>query len=567
MSNKDAPHVEVLQGTLDLMVLQTLSAMGPLHGYAIAARLEQISSGALQLNMGTLYPALMRLEQRGMLRGTWGTTETNRRARFYSLTAAGTGRARIGTEVLGTDGRHHPGALEQRGLTMTSLLRVVREWMQRVQGSLRGGRTDEDLAEELRAHAELAAEHARRTRAPNPHQDLRTRRTVDAALESLRDQRGLPWLDALKSDAIFGWRQILRHRTASTIAVLSLGLSIGATVDGIPVRGRHPAPAPADRRSGSPLLRCSSRSWIRRRPDTREDYDYPTFRQSATFWRTKPIVMVVGMSHPVEAIGRQRPERTLPSAIPLRQRLSSVRSAGRQPVDCSVHQTTTSPARILLRSSATTAGRSGLPEIRVSSARRSRSTAIAIEIVGVAPAGFIGTEPGLVPDVFVPATMNTEALNAHGWSWFSLWLRPRPGVEPETIRQMMQAAFDRDQRARLKDFSADTPKLTIEHFLAQRIVLQPAGHGLSPIQKHLATPLVILMGLVVLVLMMACATVGNLLTGQAVARAREMALRVSIGAGRARLIQLVMVESAILALARPHWVPRSPRGRRRRWSA
>ena len=71
------------------MVLQTLNSLGPLHGYAIAARLEQVSSGALQLNMGTLYPALMRLEQRGVLRGKWGTTETNRKARFYSVTSAG----------------------------------------------------------------------------------------------------------------------------------------------------------------------------------------------------------------------------------------------------------------------------------------------------------------------------------------------------------------------------------------------------------------------------------------------------------------------------------------------
>ena len=71
------------------MVLQTLDSLGPLHGYAIAARLEQVSGGALQLNMGTLYPALMRLEQRGLLRGKWGTTETNRKARFYALTSAG----------------------------------------------------------------------------------------------------------------------------------------------------------------------------------------------------------------------------------------------------------------------------------------------------------------------------------------------------------------------------------------------------------------------------------------------------------------------------------------------
>ena len=71
------------------MVLQTVDTLGPLHGYAIAARLEQVSSGSLQLNMGTLYPALMRLEQRGLVRGAWGTTDTNRRARFYTLTAAG----------------------------------------------------------------------------------------------------------------------------------------------------------------------------------------------------------------------------------------------------------------------------------------------------------------------------------------------------------------------------------------------------------------------------------------------------------------------------------------------
>ena len=89
MSNRTTAKADVLQGTLDLMVLQTLDSLGPLHGYAIAARLEQVSSGALQLNMGTLYPALMRLEQRGLLRGKWGITETNRKARFYAATSAG----------------------------------------------------------------------------------------------------------------------------------------------------------------------------------------------------------------------------------------------------------------------------------------------------------------------------------------------------------------------------------------------------------------------------------------------------------------------------------------------
>ena len=88
MSN-EAARAAVFQGTLDLMVLQTLATLGPQHGYAIAARIEQVSSGAIQLNMGTLYPGLLRLEQRGFVRAQWDRTETNRRARFYTITAAG----------------------------------------------------------------------------------------------------------------------------------------------------------------------------------------------------------------------------------------------------------------------------------------------------------------------------------------------------------------------------------------------------------------------------------------------------------------------------------------------
>jgi PadR family transcriptional regulator PadR len=89
VSNKEPAKTDVLQGTLDLMVLQTLAALGSQHGYAIAARLEQVSKGALQLNMGTLYPGLMRLEQRGLVRAEWGVTGNNRKARFYTITPAG----------------------------------------------------------------------------------------------------------------------------------------------------------------------------------------------------------------------------------------------------------------------------------------------------------------------------------------------------------------------------------------------------------------------------------------------------------------------------------------------
>jgi transcriptional regulator len=82
-------RADVLQGTLALMVLQTLKALGPQHGYGIARRIEQVSGDAIALNHGTLYPALVRLEQQGWIRGKWGVSDNNRRARFYSLTAAG----------------------------------------------------------------------------------------------------------------------------------------------------------------------------------------------------------------------------------------------------------------------------------------------------------------------------------------------------------------------------------------------------------------------------------------------------------------------------------------------
>ena len=80
---------EVLQGTLDLLVLKTLDSLGPMHGFGIALRIQQVSKDLLQLNQGTLYPALLRLQQRGLIASKWGASENNRKAKFYSLTRAG----------------------------------------------------------------------------------------------------------------------------------------------------------------------------------------------------------------------------------------------------------------------------------------------------------------------------------------------------------------------------------------------------------------------------------------------------------------------------------------------
>ena len=83
------PRSEILQGTLDLMILKTLDALGELHGYGIARRIEQISNGVLELNEGTVYTALLRLQQKGWISSSWGSSDSNRRAKFYSITRSG----------------------------------------------------------------------------------------------------------------------------------------------------------------------------------------------------------------------------------------------------------------------------------------------------------------------------------------------------------------------------------------------------------------------------------------------------------------------------------------------
>jgi len=89
MGNRSGSRSEVPYGTLDLMVLKTLDAMGALHGYGLARRIEQVAEGSLELNQGTIYPALLRLEQRGWISSQWGASDNNRRARFYSITRSG----------------------------------------------------------------------------------------------------------------------------------------------------------------------------------------------------------------------------------------------------------------------------------------------------------------------------------------------------------------------------------------------------------------------------------------------------------------------------------------------
>src|SRR3954468_4968438 len=430
-------------------------------------------------------------------------------------------------------------------------MRHIREWLDRAIGAFYERRSDDDLEQELASHVALAQEAAERrgesTSGAQRAVRVRSGGTTQA-MEALRDQRALPWIHALSSDIVFGWRQLNKHRSASGAAILSLGLAIGATtagfrlVDAVLLR-----PLPV-RDPGSLSYVAFTIHDSQNRPDELDDFDYPTFQKYAEVIGPRADVMIVGFSAPQENVLVSGEPETV-----FRQYLSGnvFPSFGLQPA----------AGRLLLPSDDDAPGAHAVAVLsydywtrRFARAPGAIGQGIrigrqAFEIVGVAPKGFFGTEPGRTTDLFLPATMNVQALKSPGWSWFRLWVRPKPCVAAAEIQQLLHTAFTDRHRDEVRSFPPDTPSQRIESHLNERIFLVSAGSGASGVQRNFRRPLWILAGLVVLVLLIACTNVANLLLAQALSRGREMALRVSIGAERWRLVRLVLVESALLAIA------------------
>ncbi|WP_321474841.1 ADOP family duplicated permease [uncultured Paludibaculum sp.] len=431
-------------------------------------------------------------------------------------------------------------------------MRPLRRWLARVAGFLAARRREQRLRQEFEAHLEASTEDYIQS-GLSPAEARRQARIdfgpVESIKESYRDQFGLPAVSGIGSDVVFGWRQLKKHPMASAVAILSLALAAGATttafrlVDALFLRN---LPVSEPNR-----LFYLETTYIDRegRPDTMDDFDYPTFRRYRETLKNRADVMVVGMSarqdllfgadQDAERVWRQFVSGNFFPVLGLKPAAGRLlmpnddRAPGANPVAVISYDYWT---RHFSRD----------PKAVGSTFRLSGGQ---YEVVGVAPEGFTGTEPGEVTDLFVPATMNVQALNSPGWSWFRTWLRPLPGITVEQIRQPLQQVFSEEQKERIKTLHTSTPRRVVDNMLNQRILVQPAGAGASHLQKEYRQPLLILSGLVLLVLLVACANVASVLTAQAEARAREMALRVSIGAGRGRLLQLLLVESLMIAMA------------------
>ena len=416
-------------------------------------------------------------------------------------------------------------------------------WIQRFANLFRQRRLNTEFDAELASHLDEAVESGRSA--------ADARRAVGNMLvhrERMRDVKLLPGLDALAKDIVFGSRQLRKHPTATAAAILSLALAIGGTtaafrlVDAVLLR-KLPVADPAG------LFYVAITSLDREnRPNFDEYFDYPTFRRYRDIVADRADLMVIGMCARQDAIFGSADE----TEKVYRQFLSGnvFGVLGLQ----------SAAGRLLTPNDDVRPG--GHPVAVLSydfwTRRFARDPAVlgktfrlagdSYEVIGVAPKGFTGTEPGELTDVFIPAMMNADAVNSAGWSWFRAWLRPKPGYPSDDVRQALQAALTRERQDAINKFHSDTPKEILKAHLSAKLLLFPAGSGASEIQKQFRRPLLILSFLVGVVLLLACANVGNLMTARAATRAREMALRISIGAGRSRLLQLLLVESALLAV-------------------
>jgi predicted permease len=430
-------------------------------------------------------------------------------------------------------------------------MRALIEWTRRLLGTAGVSRPDRDLEEELQSHLDFARDDEQRCGETAGESARSTRLrlgTVAGAMGDLRDQRGIPSLDALAADVVFGWRQIVRHRGSSLSAVLALGLALGATmaavrlVDALLLR---PLPVAEPSRLFALTLRTQDPDG---RPAERDAFDYPTFRRYRTTVDGHAELMLVGMAF--------RRDIRIDGADPERAGQQFV--SGNFFTSLGLHPAV---GRLFVPTDDVTPDGHPVAVISHDFWRRRFGGDPAVvgrtfqvgprvfEIIGVAPKGFTGTEPGALTEYFLPSMMNGAALDQAGWAWFRIWMRPGAGLDPSQVHARLQGRFRADQLERVKRFPPDTPKSRIDAFHAQRLELVPAGSGISGLQRDFRRPLWILTVLAVLLLLIAGANVANILLARAMSRRTEMALRISIGATRGRLVRLMIVESAMLAIA------------------
>lgn len=410
----------------------------------------------------------------------------------------------------------------------------------RIANVFRRDAASHEIDEELQSHLAEALEHGRDA--------AEARRSFGSPIqhaERSRDIRLLGWLDSVRADVVFGWRQLWKRKVTSAAAILSLGLGIGACISAfrlIDALLLRPLPIAAPERLYDVYRDQIS---FEGKPQTFDGWAYPDFQLMRAVAKGQAELIAISYAERTDLTYRSDEEMEkayvqyvsgwmFPSLglHPVRGRLfteSDDLEPGAHPYAVISHDYWTR--------------RFGQDASIVG--KTFRMGTYVYQIVGVAQKGFAGVEPGVIVDVFVP-TMMHQSVTRRDSTWHRAFALIKPGTPIEPLRQKLSAVSLAFETERSKGFTDMSPR-SIEQYLHQTVRIAAAPSGVSDLQGGNRKSLAALAMLVALVLLIACANVANLMTAQAAARAREMALRVSIGAGRWRLVQMVLVESALLA--------------------
>src|SRR3954454_2410216 len=415
----------------------------------------------------------------------------------------------------------------------------------RISNALQGERLNREIEEELMSHVEEAIASGR-----DPREARRAFGSALRAREASHGIRAAEWLESLLADARFGWRQLWRSRITSVAAVLSLAIGVGSCVAAFRLIDAllwRPLPI-----SGASRLFVLSRKLIGPEGRPIEDgyWATPDFKLMRDAVKDQADLIAISdadrtditwstdddmeKAHVVYVSGNMFPLFGLEPALGRLLIPADDRGPGASPFavlswDYWNHRFGRDP-HVLGRA------------LHIGDQ--------SFEIIGVGPSDFTGTETGTVTDIFLPVTMNSLAAQ-DSVSWHHTFLMLKPGLNSaaalEPLRQHLSAVSQAFEAACSTCFRG-VPQATIDRLLNKKLVFNPAGAGLSELQKDYRRLLGALGLLVALVLLIACVNVSNMMTAQAAARAQEMALRISIGAGRRRLVQLILVQSALLAI-------------------
>ncbi len=415
----------------------------------------------------------------------------------------------------------------------------------RISNAVHGDRLNREIEEELQSHIEEAIASGR-----DPEEARRTFGSIMRQREASHTIRVAGWLESLIADTKFGWRQLCRNKITSVAAVLSLALGIGSCVAAfrlidallwrpLPISGASQLYVLSSKMIGFDGKPMESNYWATpefnlMRDAVKDQADLIAISgadRTDITWTTDDEME---KAHVAYVSGNMFPLFGLQPALGRLLAPADDRVVGAGPYavlswDCWNHRF----------------GRD--PHVLGSSLHIGDQT---FEIIGVGPRDFTGTEKGTVTDIFLPLSMNRFA-TLDRISWHHIFLMLKPGVNRSTALEPLRQHLAAVSRAFLLDCSAcfrGAPKAAIERFLDQKLVFYPAGAGISELQKDYRRSLGILGLLAALVLLIACVNVANMMTAQATARSQEMALRISIGAGRRRLVQLILCQSALLAI-------------------